>query len=202
MSRFAPCLIAFVVACASARPAPPPRPYPGVLTRPSAHPGDFIRRQKLTARFGEQTQSFEAVLQKQGDKLKLVGLTPFGTKAFLLEQDGLEVTFTSFMPRELPFPPRYILQDVHRVYFSGGPGEPLSDGEHAREQPGEKITERWLGGRLLERRFTRVAGDPPGVLAVTYEGGLAGGTSPRLIAIDNGWLGYSLSIETLSEQKL
>jgi len=201
MSRFAPCLIAFV-ACATARPAPPSKLYPGVLTRPAAHPGDFLRRQKLTARFGEQTQSFEAVLQKQGDKLKLLGLTPFGTKAFLLEQDGLEVTFTSYLPRELPFPPRYILQDVHRVYFSSAPGEPPADGEHAREQQGEKITELWRGGRLLERRFTRVAADPPGVLAITYQGGMAGSTSPRLIAIDNGWLGYSLSIETLSEQTL
>ena len=193
------------LACATAHDHPPPRPYPGTLTRPSEHPGDFVRRQKLSAKFGDQTQGFEAVLQKQGDQLKLVGLTPFGTKAFLLEQDGLEVKFTSYMPRELPFPPRYILQDVHRVYFGGlGKGAlvPLPDGEHTAQRDGETIAETWRDGRLLERRFTRVAADPPGVITVVYEGGMAGPTSPKVIRIDNGWLGYQLVIETVSEQKL
>ncbi len=202
MIRLALLSLLTLSACAAVPPRPPARPYPGALSRPSLHPGDFLRRQKLVARFGESTQAFEAVLQKQGDQLRLIGLTPFGTKAFLLEQDGLEVKFTSYVARELPFPPRYILQDVERVYFGGLSEAPLPDGDHQGERDGERVLETWRGGRLLERRFERLAADPPGVLAIRYLGGMVPGTSPRLIEIDNGWLGSQLTIETVSEQKL
>ncbi len=189
--------------CATApRAGPLPLPdYPGTLTRPSEHPGDFLLRQHLTAHFGERVESFDAVLQKRGDVLTLVGLTPFGTRAFLLEQTGLEVKFTSYVG-ELPFPPRFILFDVERVYFDGIAGAPLDDGEHVEQRSGERIVESWNGGRLAARRFTRIANDPPGVMSIVYAGGMASGAFPAQIEIDNGWVGYKLSIATLSEQRL
>lgn len=196
-------LVALNGGCATAPRAPPvPQPdYPGVLTRPSAHPGDFLRRQKLTARFGERVNSFEAVLQKRGDVLTLVGLTPFGTRAFLLEQDGLEIRFTSNVG-ELPFPPRFILLDIQRVYFDGIDSTPLPDGERVLDRDGERIREVWSEGRLQTRTFTRLASDPPGILAIVYRGGMAPGISAGEINIDNGWVGYQLSIITVSEQRL
>jgi len=141
------------------------------------------------------------VLQKKGDAITLIGLTPFGTRAFVLEQNGLEVKFTSYIG-DVPFPPRYILQDIERVYFGGLEGAPLTDGEHVAERDGEKIREVWREGKLQQRDFTRLDGDPPGTMAIVYQGGMAGGTSAPEIDIDNGWVGYRLSIVTLSEQRL
>ena len=199
MTRFTLAAAALSLACASVPPRPAPREYPGVLVRPSELPGDFVRMQKLAVRFGDQSHSLEAVLQKKGDDLTLVALTPFRTRLFVLEQHGLEVTFTSYMPREMPFPPRYILYDVQRVYFRGLPGAPLPDGEHMGELSGEQVREVWASGKLLERDFTR-----PGVegrITITYRPGMGGGISPPRIEIDNGWVGYNLVITTVSEQR-
>jgi hypothetical protein len=191
-------LLLLLVACA----APRPKEYPGTLLAPSRTAGDFVRTQKLTARFQGQTRAMDAVLQKEGDLLTLIGMTPFGSKAFVLQQQGTEVTFKPYVSVELPFPPKYILLDVQRVYFAGLDGAPLSDGEHRAQRDGEQIVERWQGGRLLQRIFTRLSGDPAGAITVTYEGGMAGSVSPQKLTIDNGWVGYQLSITTVQEQRL
>jgi uncharacterized protein DUF3261 len=190
--------------CGAVRPTPtaPAPEYPGALTPPPLYGGDFLRSQKVVARYGGSTRSFSAVLQKQADTLTLIGLTPFGTKAFVIEQVGVAVKFTSYLPGEFPFPPRYVLFDIHRVYFGGLGGAPLPDGEHLAERNGERIREVWKGGRLFERAFTRLADDPPGEMVIGYEGGMAPGLSPARIEIDNGWVGYHLSIATVSEERL
>ena len=176
--------------------------YPTVLSAPSTHPGNFIRRQKLVLSFRGQTHGLDAVLQKRGNELVLVGLTPFGTRAFVLTQTGLEVRFQAYQGTAAPFPPRYMLDDVSRTYFAGIGDAPLEDGPHRITRDGELIEERWKDGRLLQRRFQRLAGDPPGEIVITYVGGMAGTVSPALIELDNGWLGYRLSVTTLSEEAL
>ena len=191
-------LFALTVACAAAPPRPA-RDYPGTLVRPSVLAANFVLTQKLVAQFGEDTHALEAVLQKKGDDLTLVALSPFRTRLFVLEQHGLEVKFTSYLPREMPFPPRYILYDVQRVYLRGLPGAPLLDGEHRAEIDGEEVQEVWAGGRLLQRNFTRAG--VLGRLAITYQPGMEKGVSPPLIQIDNGWVGYHLTITTLSQQE-
>jgi hypothetical protein len=195
---------ALACGCGALRPTPNAQApeYPGALTPPSLHGGDFLRSQRVLARYGGRTSSFSAVLQKQADTLTLIGLTPFGSKAFVIQQTGMAVTFTSYLPGELPFPPRYILFDIHRVYFGGLGGAPLPDGEHIAQRDGERIREVWKGGRLFERGFTRLAADPPGAMVIAYEEGMAPGASPARIEIDNGWVGYHLSIATLSEERL
>ena len=194
-------IVLFSAGCATTRGAAVPD-YPGVLTAPAAHPGEFVRRQKLTARYRGQERSFEAVLQKQGDALTLIGLTPFGSKAFVLEQRGLEVKFTPYLAGDLPFPPRFVLQDVHRVYFGGLGDDAKADGEHTALAHGERVREVWKDGRLLSREYTRLLADPPGSIAITYQGGMACCTSPERIELENGWLGYHLSILTVSEERL
>jgi Protein of unknown function (DUF3261) len=193
-------ILLVAVACATAR--PPQREYPGTLLSPSRSSGNFVRTQKLVAHYGGETRSMDAVLQKEGDLLTLVGMTPFGSKAFVLQQQGVEVTFKSYVPFELPFPPKYILLDVQRVYFAGISPLPLEDGEHSAERDGERIVERWQDGRLLTRAFTRLSGDPAGAITIVYEGGMAGGASAKKIEIDNGWVGYKLSITTVQDQPL
>ena len=174
--------------------------YPGVLADSATLPSGLFLRQRIEARFGERTESFSAVLQVEGGVLSLLALTPYGTRAFLLEQHGQSVRFTPYVERELPFPPRFILIDVHRALFTGlGEPAPAIDGPRVLERHGERITERWRGGKLLERRFERLDGKPAGTITVRYGSGMAQGALPDHIELDNGWFGYRLSIRTLAE---
>ena len=93
----------------------PAPPTAAELPPPDAIPGTFTLRQKLTATSPKGGGSFEAVLQKTPGTLTLVGLTPYGSRAFLLQQTKGDVQFTKYIPRELPFPPTFMLLDIHRV---------------------------------------------------------------------------------------
>ena len=197
-------LVLLFAACAHRSPPPPTpaRDYPGALVIPSQVPVDFLAQQSVEARYGDRSVHFSAALQKRGDTLTLLGLTPFGTRAFLLEQRGVEVTFTPYLSRDLPFPPKNILVDVQRAYFIGLPGAPLPDGEHLGVRDGEEVRERWSAGRLVERRFRRLAADPPGEIVIAYEPGMIASVPPATVRFHNGWFGYDLVIETRSYQAL
>ena len=189
-----------LVGCGGPRVAQPPPEYPGVLHAPSAYSADFAIDQRVTAVWHEESQSFRAVVEKHGDSLVMVGLGPHGGRAFTLVQQGEEVRFESHMDRELPFPPRYVLLDVHRAWLMGLPGAPLADGEHRGELDGEEIVETWSGGRLMTRTFRRLDGAPAGLASITYEGGLdprPTEAAPTRVGRENGWFGYRLVIEDL-----
>lgn len=179
--------------------------YPGALVPTVAIPGAFLWRQQLAAEYGDRTVSFEAVLQKKAERLVVLGLTPYGTRAFVIEQTGTSFTFTDHLPPEhaLPFPPRSILLDIHRAWFMALPGAPRPDGEHAGERDGEQVTEVWRGGRVLERRYRRLDGAPPGVIRVTYgPTGMAGLEPPDEVVLENAWFGYRLVVRTVERRAL
>lgn len=177
--------------------------YSGGLRGPAEMGADVMMRQRLTARWGEgEETAFDAVLQKQGDRMVLLGLGPHGGRAFVLEQNGAEVRFEEMVDLDLPFPPELILLDVQRVFFPQLGEGPRADGEHERVIGEERVRERWQDGRLLSRTYERVDGEPAGVIRVDYGEGLAPGEQPPTIRFDNGWFGYSLSVETLSFQLL
>ena len=178
----------------------PPVEYPGELRPPSDFGADFMMRQKIEAKFNQgQELAFEAVLQKQGDKLTLLGLTPFGSRAFLLEQVGKTVSFQNYVNRELPFPPRYILLDIQRTIYL----EAVRDeGTHQVETAEEVMTETWQGGRLMERRVRRKSGEPQGELIIQYRGGMIPGEPPEWIHFVSGWFGYELKIQTTESRAL
>jgi hypothetical protein len=173
--------------------------YPGVLVDSTVLPSGLFLRQRIDARFGERTMSFSAVLQVDAGVLSLLALTPYGTRAFLIEQAGQAVRFTRYVDRELPFPPRFILLDVHRALFSGVvEAAPPPDGTRAYERHGERVTERWQAGKLLERSFERLDHKPAGTILVRYgPAGLVPNAPPARIELDNGWFDYQLVIETL-----
>lgn len=208
--RFSWVALAALVACTpSPPPAPPPSqgpPYEGSLRAPSAYPGTFLDEQTISASFGDRSVGFSAVVQKQGDELLILGRTPFGSRAFLLKQTGTEMTFEKYIDRELPFSPRYMLLDVHRALLRGLPvtaGEAVPDGERSGAIDGELVTERWHGGKLVEKRFRVESGQPAGEIVIAYEGGMAPGQAPpRKIAYDNRWFGYRLEIVTERHQPL
>jgi hypothetical protein len=194
-------LLALVTACAHGAPPPSsaalPAPTARELPRPDAIPGTFTVRQKLTARSAHGGGSFEAVLQKRPGELLLVGLTPYGSRAFVLRQTDADVQFTSYIPRDLPFPPTFMLLDVHRVLDAWlGPG--LASGPRSGTVGAERVDERWRDGKLVERRFTRVAavaGAPRGDVTITYSGDGPAGLA-ALVTIENQRFGYTLTVES------
>jgi hypothetical protein len=207
MARLAPlvALTLTLTACGGSEPRPEspqgsPEPYPTELASPSTFGADFAMEQEVTMRHQRGENTFRAVLQKQGDELILLGLGPHGGRAFVLTQRGQEIEFESFMPRELPFPPAYILHDIHRAWFKDAPGEEA-------EMDGERVTETVVDGRVTERRYERLDGQPEGAIVVRYEGGLAPGAPvtaapPETVVLDNGWFGYQAIIRSRNWQEL
>lgn len=204
--------VGLLVAAAACRPAEPtaaPTPaaaigYPGTLQPPSAMGPDIQWEQRVTAQWGEEgkRRSFEAVLSKADDELLMVGLSPMKTPGFVVRLHDGEVELDNRSPEKMPFDPRYIMLDVQRVFFPWIPGEPPRDGERHHARDGEQVTERWAGGQLVERRFTRDDGLPPGEIVVRYEGWKDGQDAPTRAVLDNGWFGYTLTIETLVQQRI
>jgi len=200
------CVLALCAACsATPRAEPPPLTedmYPWRLQPPSALPGDFLWQQRLTAHVHGEEHSLKAVLQKQGNHLVLIGLTPFGTKAFVLDQLDMTVTFQSLVDRKLPFPPRFVLNDVQRCYLPlGDPASQPRDGEERVMLDGEELVQVFVNGHLSERRFRRLDAKPPGELRVLYRNWTPAGVAQDVV-LDNRWFGYSMDITTLSAKTL
>lgn len=181
--------------CGPRRPA-----NPGTLVAPSSVPGDWMMEQQVTAiRQGKKGQPFRAVAQKQGDSLLVMGLTPMGTRAFVIEQQGTDVTFDKQGDMHLPFEPEMILHDVQRTFVKSLFNSAPPDGTHQGEIAGEEVTEVWEDGHLTQRRYTRDDADG----AVVIDFGLPGDDgAPGRVTLDNQWFGYKLIIETLSYQPL
>ncbi|MEZ4267846.1 MAG: DUF3261 domain-containing protein [Myxococcota bacterium] len=176
--------------------------YPGELRAVDALPGDFLWRQHVTAHWPLGSRGFDAALQKRDDKLTLLGLTPMGTPAFTLVLTDDALTFENRSDRELPFPPRFVVLDLQRVFYPWLPGPPPADGERSGEVEGERVHERYAAGRLVERGFTRLDATPPGTIRVTYRDYEPGAQAPRHAELDNGWFGYRIVVETSAQQAL
>lgn len=177
---------------------PPPRDakmsYPCILHAPIELSPDIVVEQHVVARHGEHEGAFDAVVQKRGAELLVVGLGPLNTRAFVLRQEGDGVRFEQRMGPALPFPPRNVLVDVHRAFFkrlpTAGP-----DGVFGGAIDDEVVTETWRGGELVERRFARA--DRPGrAVRVIYGPGCrSDACEPATMRVINEWFGYELAIE-------
>ncbi|HTE05343.1 MAG TPA: DUF3261 domain-containing protein [Planctomycetota bacterium] len=209
--------LAFLTACASTRSPPPLQPvdadYPGELRPASDFPADVLLRQRVSASWGDAAsgdprahgqRSFDCAFQKQGDTLTLLGLSPLGSVTFVVKLVGDRVEFENRTPEPLPFPPRFILLDVERVFFPwlATGGAPLVDGVHESVLGDERVTERWSAGQLVERRFERIDGHPAGAIRITFGGDREGRFAPPSALLDNGWLNYRLSVETYEQAPL
>ena len=194
-------LVTAVLALPACRHAAPPAaqlPSPAAadLPLPDAIPGAFTVRQKLVAHSSHGGGSFEAVLKKSPATLTLLGLTPYGSRAFLLEQKGAEVTFTSYIPRDLPFSPTFVLQDVHRV-FDAPLGAELPEGDREGVVKDNLIREHWHQGRLQSRSYgPREPVAAPPTVTITYDGTGPAGLASHVLLTHHA-LGYTLAVETL-----
>lgn len=192
-----------LAACVTHRPrALTASDYPGELVRVSSLPVDFITRQRVEVRSRTHTNRFDAVLQRRGDTLTLIALTPFGARAFVIEQHGSTVTFTPFVTRELPFPPRFILLDVHRAFFISLSAPHPTDGVQRSTLHNEALTETYRSGLLTSRTFTRLDNHPAGTITVTYAPPTPPPRPAPRITLENPWFGYTLTVDTLTWQPL
>lgn len=191
-----------LASCGGTSPAATPAPSASVpalkevLPPPGDVPFDFSWRQHLVASYGEQEFTFQAVVEKSANRLQLLFLAPYGSRALLLEQDDARVASEYFVPQRLPFPPEYILSDVHRVYLRGFADSPLADGTHRALVDGELFVDHWSGGLLKAREvFADEASTIPSV-TVRYSPGGARRAPAREVVLDNRAYGYRIEIET------
>ncbi len=200
MNRLFPFLCLVFGACCLA----PPRTsrladidYPWELVSLERLPEGLFWHQKIRASFDGREVAFEAILQKSGEELLVLGLTPMGTKAFALRQTGLVCSFEKFVDQEIPFPARFILVDIQRCFFplAAAPADD-TDGVRIISIGQERVEESWRGGRLDSRTFERPGQSDGARIRVDYEDWSADGTVPERVQLDNGWFGYVLTIQT------
>ena len=179
--------------------------YPGKLQHPATLPVEAVWQQYVTASWsgpdGQQERGFDAAVQRQGDSLTVVGLSPLGSVGFSITQrpDGIDVV--NQLPEQMVIPPSFILLDVQRALFPWF-AQAGAEGPRSVERDGEIVAERWHQGRLTERTFIRAAGEPEGVIRVRYEWGQNDWAAPTRAVLDNGWFGYRLTIATISETRI
>ncbi|HEX6812669.1 MAG TPA: DUF3261 domain-containing protein [Planctomycetota bacterium] len=197
--------LALLTACASS----PRRPwedkdYPGTLQPAGVLTTDVLWQQRVTATWGEDGhRGFDAAVQKQGDVLTVIGLSPTGSAGYAMILRGMEIELKNDSGEELPFPPRFILLDVQRTFYPWLGAQP-TDGTREADVFGEHVRETWRSGHLVERRFERLDAQPKGVITITYvwTDADAGRLAPRQVVLDNGWFGYRLVIDTHVESRL
>ena len=186
----------------AAKSDPAGRGYPGTLLPVSQLAPDFQWRQRVTATWQDQQHQFEAVLAKEQDALRLIGLGPMNTPGFIITLKGQNIELEKRALKELSFEPRWILLDIQRAFYPWFLEGPLESGRREKRVDGEIVRESWQDGTLRERRFSRAGGSPPGEIVVHYRGWQPEMLAPRKARLQNGWFGYSLLIETLEQQLL
>ena len=159
-------------------------------------------RQRIDFRYGEQSGSFEAVIQKHCDELTVIGFTPFGTRAFSIRQHGTQVSVESHVPGGWPFSPRYVLLDIHRSHFVPIPEDPPHEGSREVSHGGVTILERWSAGRLVERSYRADPAGPAGSVVVTYVDGATARGQAGHVRLRNERYGYELDVTTVYRNEL
>jgi hypothetical protein len=200
--------VALALAGCAARTRPPPVPpsaEPAALEPLATRllpaetlPGDLLLQQHVTIRWRDREESFDAVLQKSGRQLLLLGLGPMNTVGFSLALEDRRVAFVNQSGREMPFDPEHILADVQRIFYPWIEDDPLcTNCERHAARAGLDIRER-IGPRHLEERQFAIDGRPDrGEVVVHYDEWLEGGRAPTRATLDNGWFGYQISIDSV-----
>jgi len=67
----------------------------------------------------------------------------------------------------------------------------------------EEVVETWRDSRLVERRFSRLDRNPEGTIVIQYmKKGKMGNSGPGNAILHNGYLDYTVKIETVAAQQL
>lgn len=199
------CILGVAGALAACHPKPKAKPEPayavaGVLLPTAELAPRFQIRQRIHGKYQGREVTIDCVVLLDKGKLSVLGLTPFSTRAFVIEQQGTEVRLQKFVDRDVPFDPAAVLYDLHRVFFRGLP-KPQTDGTHEGVDHGDLVRERWEGGHIVERRFQSLEGPTPQLVVIEFEGAPAPVIAPR-VRLTNVAFAYTLEIENLEQQLL
>lgn len=176
---------------------------PGPMLAPTAIAERFLWRQRVTASWSDGSESFDAVLQMDGEELMLMGLGPMGRPGFIAKLGASGLSFENRSGRSLPFAPEHIMADVQKVFYPWLPPVPEGfTGTRAGEHESLMISETYADGWLLARSFQRSDAADRGELRVRYEGWQLGLPAPQRATLDNAWFGYELTIVTVEQQRL
>ena len=196
--------------CTTTRPTLSEQNYPGTLLPPTQLATEAVWRQRVTATWhptgqAPQERGFDAALQRQGEALTVIGLSPLGSVGFSIQQTKSGIDVVNNIEDQLIIPPQFILLDVQRAFFPW-PCQDWSlqnrDGTRTGHVAGEEVVETWLDGRLQSRTFRRLDDQPAGLITVTYEWQQPSWASPSRAVLNNAWFGYQLTITTSSETLL
>lgn len=186
-----------------------PADYPCVLHDPGTLPHDFMVRQHLAIHAQHDGKpvdgELDAVLQKQGDTLLIIGFGPMNVKLFTLTHRGDRIEFVQFYGPALPFSPRDVVVDVHRVFFKRlpPPAEPAYAGVVRGELDGETVEETWRDGQLGARVFTRPGSALRGAVRVELGPGCTmARCEPAWATLRNEWFDYTLTITSEAYEAL
>jgi len=121
------CLALALLAAACRTPLPPTVPIlaplpkladcPGRLRPTQDIEGDWVIHEQVRVTGGGVDESYALVIQKTGPRLVLLGLTPFGAKAFSVVQIGTQTWAESYLGPATAVTPENVLRDVHRALF-------------------------------------------------------------------------------------
>jgi hypothetical protein len=176
---------------------------PGPMLSPKAIGEQFLWRQRVTASWGDRSESFDAVLQMHDEQLLLMGLGPMGRPGFIATLTEAGVTFENRSGRSLPFPAEHIMADVQKVFYPWLPPVAASySGTRAGAHESLMISETYTEGRLVARDFQRSDAIDRGEIRVRYEGWVPGLSAPQRAVLNNAWFGYELTIVTVEQQRL
>jgi len=159
----------------------------------------FTVVQRIRGKHGTEDVSFECVVELSLDKLRVTGMTTYSPRAFVVEQDGVEVHSRRLMPRDVPFEPTQVLFDIHRIFFRGLPA-PQSDGTHELLDHGEVVREVWKDGHVVQRHF-HVLDTFARLLVLEFDGPPSPVIAPR-VRLTNLHYGYVLEIESVEQGRL
>jgi hypothetical protein len=186
-----------------------PAEYPCVLHDPSSLPHEFSVRQTITIHAEHDGKpvdgQLDAVLQKQGDTLAIVGFGPMNVKAFTLTQRGDRIELVQYVGPELPFSPRNVVVDVHRILFKRlpAPAEASYSGVIRGELDGEHVEETWRDGQLRAAVFTRPGTSLVGAVRIALGPGCTpAACEPETASLTNEWFAYSLEIANEGFERL
>jgi hypothetical protein len=157
--------------------------------------GPFVVQQHIKGAFQGGEVSIDCVVQFKDKKLTVLGLTPYGTRAFSIEQDGVDVKFQKYVERDMPVQPEMVLYDIHRVFFRG-----LPPGQSQGQDHSDQVTELQSGDYVLERRFQNMEG-PTNLVVITFDGPPAPIVAPH-VRITNTAFAYAIEIDNTEQRSL
>ncbi|MET0388827.1 MAG: DUF3261 domain-containing protein [Polyangiales bacterium] len=199
------CVLLLVGCRAQPRPDAHVRVAPAGLLPPNVLGYDFQWQQRVTARWPTGRQGFDAVLQKRGAELMMVGLSPLGLPGFVLSlRESGEIEVVNRTGRKLPFEPRYVIADIQRTFFPWLPPPPAAgySGELSGQVGDQHVVDVYGRGLLVARRFERPTAQGLERVEITYHGHRPAHDAPKRAVLKNKLLGYVLTIDTVQQARL